>query len=251
MERYIRGRDMICIAICDDDVKEAERVGRLVEKCCRKKKTICRNEVFCDGRALFYEVEEGRHYDILLLDIEMSELNGIELTSKVKKYLPDAITIFVSSYEQYVYKSFEVQPYRFIPKRDAGKMLPAAVEDALGLALEREGKFYIAENQKVLEKIPLKSITYIWHREKYAYIEKSNKEHTKVRKTLRQVYKELPEEDFAWVDRVCIVNLAQILRITGDGIILGDGTQLGAGREKIGEMKDRLRRYWVSREGLR
>ncbi len=105
-------------------------------------------------------MEDGEYYDILLLDIEMPGLNGIELTNKVKKYLPDAITIFVTSYEQYVYKSFEVQPYRFIPKKDAVKMLPAAVKDALGLAFEREGKFYVAENQRVLEKIPLKSITY-------------------------------------------------------------------------------------------
>ncbi len=241
---------MICIAICDDDVKEAERVSWLVERCCRKRKVTCRKEMFHNSSSLFYEVEEGRYYDILLLDIEMPDINGIELTNKVKKYLPDAITIFVTSYEQYVYKSFEVQPYRFIPKRNAGNMLPAAVEDALGLALKREGKFYIAENQKMLEKIPLKSITYIWHREKYAYIEKSNREHTKVRKTLRQVYKELPEEDFAWVDRGCIVNLAQILRITGEGIILADGTQLGVGRERIAELKDRLRKYWVSGEGL-
>lgn len=241
---------MIYIAICDDDVKEAEMVGSLVERCCREKEMVCRSETFHDSRSLFYEVEEGTYYDILLLDIEMPGLNGIELTNRVRKYLPDAITIFVTSYEQYVYKSFEVQPYRFIPKGNAGEMLPAAVEDALRLASEREGRFYIAENQKVLEKIPLKSITYIWHREKYAYIEKTNMEHTKVRKTLKQVYKELPKEDFAWVDRGCIINLAHIQRIIGDGIILTDGIQLGVGREKLSELKDKLREYWIGKEGL-
>lgn len=241
---------MIRIAICDDDVKEAEAAGRIVERCCREKKMVCKSRIFHDSKALFYEVEDGEYYDVLLLDIEMPGLNGIELTNRVRKYLPDAITIFVTSYEQYVYKSFEVQPYRFIPKKNAGEMLPAAVRDALGLAAEREGKFYVAENQRVLEKIPLKSITYIWHREKYAYIEKSNREHTKVRKTLKQVYKELPEEEFVWVDRGCIVNLAQIQQITGEGILLTDGTRLGVGRERITELKDRLRGYWIGKEGL-
>ena len=241
---------MVYIAVCDDDAKESERVGRLVEKCCQKREMVCKRETFYDSSALLYEVEEGTYYDIFLLDIEMPGLDGIDLTNKIKKYLPDAITIFVTSYEQYVYKSFEVQPYRFIPKRNVGEMLPAAVEDALGLAAEREGRFYIAENQRQLEKIPLKSITYIWPREKYAYIEKSNREHTKVRKTLKQVYKELPKDDFVWVDRGCIVNLAQIQRIAGDSIFLADGISLGAGRERIAELKDRLREYWVSREGL-
>lgn len=242
---------MIHVAICDDDAREAEMTGRIVESCFREKEMVCRSSIFYDSKNLFYEVEEGAHYDILLLDIEMPDLNGIELTDRIRKYLPDAITIFLTSYEQYVYKSFVVQPYRFIPKKDAGEMLPVAVKDALALAFGREGKYYVAENQRVLEKIPLRSITYIWHREKYAYIEKSNKEHTKVRKTLKQVYKELPEEDFVWVDRGCIVNLAQIQKITGEGIILTDGTCLGVGRERITELKDRLRGYWIEKEGLR
>ena len=109
----------------------------------------------------------------------------------------------------------------------------------------------MAENQRVLEKIPLKSITYIWHREKYAYIEKSNREHTKVRKTLKQVYNELPEEEFVWVDRGCIVNLAKIQQIAGEGILLTDGTQLGVGRERITELKNKLREYLIGKEGLR
>lgn len=241
---------MIRIAICDDDRKGAEIISRIVENCCREKAMMCKSRIFYDSRALFYEVEAGEYYDMLLLDIEMPNINGIELTNKVRQYLPDAIAIFVTSYEQYVYKSFEVQPYRFIPKKNAGEMLPVALRDALRLAVEREEKFYIAENQRVLEKIPLKSILYIWHWEKYAYIEKSDKEYTKVRKTLRQIYKELPEEDFVWADRGCIVNLAQIQRITVNGIILTDGTLLGMGRERTTELKERLRGYWVEKEGL-
>lgn len=70
---------MISVAICDDNIKEAEKVGRLVENCCRERGMVCRRELFYDSRSLFYEVEDGRYYDILLLDIEMPDLNGIVL----------------------------------------------------------------------------------------------------------------------------------------------------------------------------
>lgn len=241
---------MVRVAICDDDRKGAEAVGRIVEKCCREKEILYGSRIFHDSRALLYDVQEGEYYDVILLDIEMPELDGIELAGRVRTYLPEIITIFVTSYEQYVYKSFKVQPYRFVPKKDVEEMLPEAVKDAVGLAHGREGKFFIAENQKGLEKIALKSIAYIWHREKYAYIERTDRGHTKVRKTLKEIYRDLPEGDFAWVDRGCIVNLAQIERITEKGVFLSDGTMLNTGRVRIADLKDRLRGYWTEKEGL-
>lgn len=241
---------MVRIAVCDDNEREAGTAEKVVRSCCRKEEKVCESRVFCNSRALLYEVEEGEYFDILLLDIEMPELDGMALTGKIKKYLPDALIIFVTSYEQYVYKAFEVQPYRFVPKAHIEEMLPVAVADAMRLAFDRDGKFYVAENQRMLEKIPLRSITYIWHQEKYAYIEKSNGEHTKVRKTLRQVYKELPQEDFMWMDRGCIVNLSQIARITGDDLILTDGTRLSVSKDRLTELKSRVREYWMEKGGL-
>ena len=122
---------------------------------------------------------------------------------------------------------------------------------AMRLGFDRDGKYYGAENQRMLEKIPLRSITYICHQEKYAYIEKTNGEHTKVRRTLRQVYKGLPQEDFIWMDRGCIVNLSQIARIDGEELILTDGTRLNVSRDRLTELKNRVREYWMEKEGLR
>lgn len=242
---------MVRIAICDDDVKETGAAEEVIRACCRKEEKICECRAYSNSKALLYEVEEGEYFDILLLDIEMPQMDGMALTGEIKKYLPDALVIFVTSYEKYVFKAFEVQPFRFVPKKFREEMLPAAVTDAMRLALDRDGKFYVAENQRQLEKIPLRSITYIWHQEKYAYIEKTNGEHTKVRRTLRQVYKELPQEDFMWMDRGCIVNLSQIARINGEDLILTDGTRLNVSRDRLTELKNRVREYWMEKGGLR
>lgn len=58
---------------------------------------------------------------------------------------------------------------------EVDEMLPAAVKDALKLIADQEGK--------------------------YTYIEKTDGSVAKVRKTLKQVYGELPIGDFAWADR--------------------------------------------------
>lgn len=241
---------MIHIGVCDDDERMGEWIRNLADECCRSLGQICRSEVFSSGNALLYEAEEGEHFDLLLLDIEMPGLNGISLTTAIRRFLPDVTVIFVTSHGKYVYESFKVQPYRYVIKEQIREMLPDALTDAVKKILDDEGKFYTAENQWTLEKIPIRNIVYIWHKDKYAYIEKLDGTHTKVRKTLRQVYRELPEMDFVWADRGCIMALAHIDRITDEEVFLKNGVKKNFGREKITELKGKLRRYWVTKEGL-
>ena len=228
---------MIHIAVCDDDKEMGKCMGNLAEDCCRNLGQICKSRLFTDGNALLYEAEDGAHFDLLLLDIEMPELDGMSLATAIRRFLPEVTVIFVTSYGKYVYEAFKVQPYRYVIKGQIQEMLPEAVGDAVRKILDEEGKFYIAENQWTLEKIYIRNIVYIWHKDKYAYIEKLDGTQTKVRKTLRQVYGELPEGDFVWADVGCIMALAQIERITNEEIFLRNGEKKNFGREKMTEIK--------------
>lgn len=239
---------MIKIAICDDDVNKGIWVASYIERSLKEKALIFEKDVFSSSRNLLYEIEDGTKYDLLLLDIEMPNIDGIELTAHIKKYLPEALVIFITSYEKYVYESFKVQPFRFVPKRYAENMLSSAIDDALSVIEKNVTKYLFVENQEGLEKIPTKTIMYIWHREKYAYLERTNGKTTKVRKTLKQVFDELPKGDFVWIDRGCICNLMQISKI-GDGYVwLLDGNKLPASRDRLTEVKSMLRKYWMGTE---
>lgn len=242
-----RGHKMIRIAICDDSVEKGELVASCVERFVREEGVICEQQVFSSSQVLLYEIEDGTNYDLLLLDIEMPELDGMELTEKIRDYLPGVLTIFITSHERYVYESFKVQPFRFIPKKYVEQMIFHALRDAVERLKKSEGKYFFVENQEGMEKIPTRNITYIWHREKYAYIEKNNGTKAKVRKTLKQVYAELPQEDFVWIDRGCICNLLQIDRINGGDVILTDGTRLQISRDRLTEVKKILRQYWMEK----
>ena len=239
---------MIRIAICDDDIEKGKLIENWVMTWMDARRGNYEMQLFTSSRGLLYEIEDGTDYDLLLLDIEMPELDGMQLTEHIKMYLPDVLTIFITSHEKYVYESFKVQPFRFIPKKYLERMLPLALRDALEWLEKCEGKYIYAENQEGLEKIPTRSITYIWHKEKYAYIEKTNGERTKVRKTLKQVYGELPQEDFVWIDRGCICGLMQISRINNGDIVLTDGTRLQVSRDRLTDVKNRLRKYWIGKE---
>lgn len=237
---------MINIAICDEDVTMGETVASYVERFLSEEKEVCEQRVFVNTCALIYEIEDGANYDLLLLNMDMSKTSGIGLMERIKENLPEAVVIIIISHEKYVYEAIKIQPFRLIPKKYLEQMIFLALRDAMGMLKKREKEYYFVENQKGIEKIPIRSITYIWHREKYTYIEKTDDTMTKVRKTLKQIYMELPQADFVWIDRGCICNLLQIDRINGGDVILTDGTRLQISRNRLTEVKKILRKYWCS-----
>lgn len=54
--------------------------------------------------------------DVLFVDIEMPEINGIMLARSLKSLFPDIIIIFITAYSQYAVESFEVQPLDYLLK---------------------------------------------------------------------------------------------------------------------------------------
>ncbi len=57
-----------------------------------------------NGEALVYTYINGNCFDIILLDIEMKEMNGLETVKKIRKLDKDVIIIFITSQIEYVFQ---------------------------------------------------------------------------------------------------------------------------------------------------
>lgn len=241
---------MISIAVCDDNVEIGRKIAEKVQCILKAKKLVFEVQLFSDSQFLFYEIQDGTNFDLLLLDIEMPEIDGISLTNKIKEILPNCLIIFITSHDKYVFDSFKVQPFRYIPKRYIKDRLPEAVLEATMWIEKSNCRYYPAENQQGMERIYIVDIGYVWHKGKYAYIEKLNGECVKVRKTLKQVFEELPVNDFVWLDRGCICNLSRIVKVEGSDAILSNDRKLQISRDRLTEVKNQIRKYWLEkREG--
>lgn len=70
------------IAICDDEQNQIEYITSIVASWSAHAGHSCEIRTFTSAEAFLFEYEEDKAYDILLLDVEMKNINGIELAKQ-------------------------------------------------------------------------------------------------------------------------------------------------------------------------
>ena len=125
------------IAICDD-----EQIFRdtLYKKLVKYNKTFEIKE-FRTGREL---IDSRIKFDIIFLDIEMPELNGMDTAKKLRKLSVGSIIIFLTSHIECIQDAFKVKAFRFLSK--------PVQEDALNEALEEAEKEIVGQEKIVINQ---------------------------------------------------------------------------------------------------
>ena len=107
---------MLRIAICDDDLPMTSEIESLllnIMQDCHIKMDI---DIFFDGQTLYQQIQSGTNFDIIYMDIEMSDVDGIQAARLILAQNIPSILIYISAYETYFKQLFEVEPFRFISK---------------------------------------------------------------------------------------------------------------------------------------
>ena len=129
------------IAICDDDSKITSRLESGIREIFKNLKDDVDVSVFFYGTDLIDTIKKEKiHYDILLLDVDMPNISGLEVAKILRETNEDIIIIFISSYEKYVFDSFEYNPFRYIRKNRIKEELSIALKSAYALYKKKRKK---------------------------------------------------------------------------------------------------------------
>lgn len=236
--------NVIKIAICDDEERSVSLHEKIVRECLQSERIGCEITTYIQSRNLLYDITDDHFfYDLILLDIEMPGISGMDIPQQIKGYLPNVRIIFVTSHTEYAIDAFELSIFRYVPKNNLEVKLPAAVIDAAKLIELEAGQEYMIQTASRMEKIPYKDIFYIQRDGKNASIV-SRAGTSKVRKSLKQVFDELSAPEFIFIDRGCIVNIVQIMKISDSIAVLKSGEQLPISRSHLQEAKRQINQFW-------
>ena len=101
------------IAICDDDMAVTGVMDGMLQKIEKEEKIEMEVDVFFGGAGLWEQIQQTGAYDLIYLDIEMEDMDGLTVARKIREKDPYTILIFVSAYDSYFRQLFEVEPFRF------------------------------------------------------------------------------------------------------------------------------------------
>lgn len=210
----------------------------------QEKNILVAFDLFESGASFLDMFEEHYHYDIIFLDIEMPQMDGITLCRRIRQLSPNALVIFISNREELVFQSFEVQPFRFIRKSQFQDFLPNLI-DALIEKLNEQSKKQI----QFVE--PLSGDIFSFDVQQILYVEAQKKdcrivtttESTLIHYKFMDMEERLTKEAFIKVHRSYLVNCKYIFYIGKDSLVLTTKEEIPMSRRRAEEIKEQFLQY--------
>ena len=209
---------MLTLSICDDNAAERSYLKSLVLDWSARSGEGLSVLEYSSAEAFLFDYSDNPP-DILLLDIEMQGLSGVELAKKLRRSDRVMQIVFSTAYSDYIAEGYEVAALHYLLKPvDREKLF-----SVLSIAAERvrrDCRRITVETPDGTEILPLYDVRYIESRKNYVVIH-SDREYT-VRRTLSDFSSSL-DSRFIKVGRSFIINLLWIRRVSRTEVELKSG----------------------------
>ncbi|MCI8669669.1 MAG: response regulator transcription factor [Lachnospiraceae bacterium] len=224
----------INIVICDDENAIHEEVWKLLEE--YENKENFRYDLFdCySGKEL---LELSTEYKIILLDIDMPEMDGIQTAAELSKKDEEKIIIMLTSKRERFKEAFKIGATRFVTKPIEKEELFEALDNAffslLGFEIIRlnyNGKECILQQREIQVIESHRDYLKIYSKEK---IFESNK-------SLRSIQAELDERIFLSVHRSYIINVCHVCDVRKEYVKMDNGEKIPIARRKFREVLQKI-----------
>lgn len=106
----------VSIAVCDDQANDLDEMETMTSELLEAEGISCGISRFEDAGSLLSAAQGGETFDILLLDVMMENLNGIELAAALRKQGNDTAIVFISINREMALLGYEVSAVRYLAK---------------------------------------------------------------------------------------------------------------------------------------
>ena len=228
---------MIKIAVIDDDSVALTISSTLFKEIFEKKKIEYTLTSFSSPKVFLAESSETK-FDLVILDIDMPEENGIDVAKEFREKQFDSTIIFLSQMESLVFDCFKVRPFGFIRKNklyeDFDKVM-SLYFDKIASKVEKPKKLVFRYNSG-LTSIDLDSIVYIECKRNFQSVYLKDGKDIHVRSLMSELETKLEDKRFLRIHKGFIINIDYVRRFEGNNVIMVNGITLPLARKRKNEV---------------
>ncbi|MCD7752851.1 MAG: LytTR family DNA-binding domain-containing protein [Lachnospiraceae bacterium] len=266
------------IGICDDEKSTREYLERLLKEWGQECGEPVETVGFVDAERFLFAWEECRDFDVLLLDIEMGRMNGMELAGRIRESDEDVAIVFITGYDEYIGQGYEVAALHYLLKPVAKEKLYQVLDRAYA-GLRKKGireMFEVAEvsgpagndftgelkgggqagnhpggakRSSVQAGVVTITLEDIWYVEAFAHdcaVYLKNAEYH-VKRSIGDMEKLFSEKGLSFVrtHRSYLVNLKYVSSLWKEDVVLDDGRRVPLSRRMRQQVNEAFVRYFV------
>ncbi len=208
---------MIELAIVEDEEVYASQLVDYIKKFEKENGYQIMISRFSDGDEITSKFR--CQFDIILMDIEMKFMNGMEAAEEIRKKDKDVIIMFITNMMDYAVRGYEVDALDYVLKPVSYFSFSQKIGKAIDRLKQRSQKSISVESAEGLMKIKLDSIYYI-ESEGHNLIFYTTEGTIRTRANMKDLEELLRENDFYRINKGYLVNLFYVEGIEGNNCIL-------------------------------
>ena len=152
---------MLRIGICDDLYDARIVLRAALERILERRREKGQFFEFSSGEGLLRYLEGHRgELDLVFLDMEMGELDGMETARSLRAADSGVQLVFVTGYDDYVFDGYSVGALGYLLKPPKTEQLEEVLNRALAALHRERDRTYVCHSGDVYYRIPIQSILY-------------------------------------------------------------------------------------------
>lgn len=207
------------VAIVEDEKESAEKLRTFLERFGRECGEQFNIAHYPD--AVAFLSEEHKKFDLVFMDIELPDVDGMEAAKRLRKTDPDVMIVFVTNMAQYAIKGYEVRAFDFIVKPVSYGNFSVKLRGAMDVLRARDGKYVWVSNMDGKLRLHTSAIKYV-EVVQHMLIYHTTDGDIKASGSLNALETELADEPFALCNRCYFVNLRHVTAVRQFDVYLGN-----------------------------
>jgi DNA-binding LytR/AlgR family response regulator len=238
------------IAICDDDKFELEKAKNTVDEFIISKQSDHEITVdtFENGSDLLCHIDKYKGFDLLILDIIMPGMNGIELAAEIRRNNSHCKIIFLTSSSEFAVSSYSVNAFYYLLKPFSDTELKSLLSKTLAEMEKEESSSIVVKVKGKLTRLQIHTLQYVESVKHTIFFHLHSSEVISCYSTMNEFNDILlSDKRFAKCHKSFIVNMDYVLSISNKDFTLIDKTLIPISRQVYQQVKKQYIDYFFEK----